>query len=371
MDKFYVDSISWDSEFNLDSDITLYIRHNNAAFRVCYVVEKLTSSPWVLEQHREAYRVLHSDVPDEGKYLEVVERLRRPFDELMTQLAPRRPAESTKNLHTHLYPPWFILEATIAESGHIKPHFKEILSRQEFMCPGQHVMWLQPHLSQLLALKLNTYSSRQVQVLAYTSRFVPSTVSIDDNEYFFKPWIPRRLHQGCYELEAYKKILDASPLLTNARICRLRGLVIDDDVNVLQHYHFDPNSEEGDCSGTRLVGLLLTHIENKGTLEELAAWSTCTNEQRARWSTQICDSVQCLHAAGVVWGDAKPENILIDTEDNICLIDFGGSYTEGWVDEDKEETAEGDLQAVQRIKEQLAEWSKNPVTPIFREKPAM
>jgi hypothetical protein len=47
----------------------------------------------------------------------------------------------------------------------------------------------------------------------------------------------------------------------------------------------------------------------------------------------------------------KPENVLVDKEGNTCLIDFGGSFTLGWVDEDKQETVEGDRQGVQRIYE--------------------
>lgn len=118
--------------------------------------------------------------------------------------------------------------------------------------------------------------------------------------YFFKPWVSGQIH-GCYELQAYRKILAAAeaspPLLSNARICRLHGLIIDKDDDVLQHYHLD--SDEEDFPGTRLVGLLLTYVENKGTLEDLAPWSDCTEEDRLRWSQQIFDSVRSLHAADV------------------------------------------------------------------------
>jgi serine/threonine protein kinase len=46
---------------------------------------------------------------------------------------------------------------------------------------------------------------------------------------------------------------------------------------------------------------------------------------------------------GLVWGDAKPQNILIDTHDDAWLIDFGGSYAEGWVDKDKAGNVRGGL----------------------------
>ncbi|KAK4671740.1 hypothetical protein QC764_0098350 [Podospora pseudoanserina] len=369
MQNFYIKSVVWDLIFNLESDITLDIRHGGAAFRICYHARTLEASPYALEQHRELYRILYEDDPDGGS-LQAVERLRKPFEELMTQMAPNPPTELTGYLHSHLYPPWFILVAKVDESGCVQPYFKAALSRQEFGRPGEYVNndFLQPHLSPLLNSKLNKYSSHHIQVLAQTSQLVPSTVLVDGTVYFFKPWISGRVH-GYHELQSYRKILtdtEASPpLLASARICRLHGLVIDDDDDVLQHYPLD--SDEENYSGTRLVGLLLTCIENRGTLKDLAPWSDdCTNKDRLRWSRQIHHSVECLHNAGVIWGDAKPENVLIDMEGDAWLIDFGGSYTPGWVDEDKRETVEGDQQGVQRIDGWLTRWSRQPVTRIKR-----
>ncbi|KAK4107251.1 hypothetical protein N656DRAFT_785458 [Canariomyces notabilis] len=367
MQEFYIESITWDSTYNLESEITLYVRHNGAAFRICYDPRILAASPSVLDQHHESYRILHKDDRD-GGLPEVAERLRKPFEELMTQMAP--PIESTRYLHSHIYPPWFILEARVAESSsHVQPHFKVALSRQEFIRPGDYVnsKFLQAHLSPLLDSKLNIYSSRQVQVLSQTSRLVPSRVLVDGTMHFFKPWVSGRVH-GYHELKSYKKILadteKSPPLLTDARICRLRGLIIDNDDDVLQHYPLNGNEE--DHAGKRLVGLLLNYIESKGTLNDLAPWSDCTKEERLRWSRQIHHSVTCLHNAGVVWGDAKPDNVLVDMKGDAWLIDFGGSYTRHWVDEDKRETVEGDWQGVQRIDDWLAKWSHQPVTRIKR-----
>lgn len=75
---------------------------------------------------------------------------------------------------------------------------------------------------------------------------------------------------------------------------------------------------------------------------------------RRKWLDQITRSIEGLHACGVVWGDAKPDNVLIDSQDDAYLIDLGGGYTKGWVDQEVANTVEGDLQGLQRVSEFLS-----------------
>lgn len=53
---------------------------------------------------------------------------------------------------------------------------------------------------------------------------------------------------------------------------------------------------------------------------------------RRKWATQIEHTVKELHRQGVVGGDAKPDNIVIDIDDNAWVLDFGGSGTLGWME---------------------------------------
>jgi serine/threonine-protein kinase len=46
-------------------------------------------------------------------------------------------------------------------------------------------------------------------------------------------------------------------------------------------------------------------------------------ERAIRIATEVLDGLDYIHANGVVHRDLKPENIMVDTEDNIKLIDFG------------------------------------------------
>lgn len=98
-----------------------------------------------------------------------------------------------------------------------------------------------------------------------------------------------------------------------------------------------------------ILGQLLQYIDCKGTMD-YELWSgKVTFEMKTKWAAQVKEAVSGLHQAGTVWVDAKTDNILIDMDDNAWLIDFGGGYTEGWVDADKAGTVEGDLQGLENI----------------------
>jgi tRNA A-37 threonylcarbamoyl transferase component Bud32 len=63
--------------------------------------------------------------------------------------------------------------------------------------------------------------------------------------------------------------------------------------------------------------------------------------------------IRLLHAAGIVWDDAEQESILVDEDDLVWLIDFGGGTANGWIDSENAETKEGDLQGLANFKEFL------------------
>jgi serine/threonine protein kinase len=103
-----------------------------------------------------------------------------------------------------------------------------------------------------------------------------------------------------------------------------------------------------------IIGLLREWIDpgvRGGCLKNVCyADSTPAKERREKWAAQIRETVDRLHEMGVVWGDGKPRNVVIDSNDDAWLIDLGGGWTPGWVDE---ELVEGDEQAVRKILEFL------------------
>jgi tRNA A-37 threonylcarbamoyl transferase component Bud32 len=159
---------------------------------------------------------------------------------------------------------------------------------------------------------------------------------------FFKPC--HQEHQIPREIRIMTR-LQKSGLSKTLRVPTLYGLV--------QH------QDEPD----QICGLLLTYIEHRESLAFVDIQDTPLS-LRKKWISQIKEAVKALHSAGIVWGDAKPENILVDHHDDLWLIDFGGSFTPGWVDEDKAETVEGDCQALERIIDYLlGKYEQNGASP--------
>lgn len=81
-----------------------------------------------------------------------------------------------------------------------------------------------------------------------------------------------------------------------------------------------------------------------------------------RWAPQITASLEALHGADVIWGDAKADNVIIDVNGDAWIIDFGAGYTEGWVDKDKASTVEGDLEGLKNIAQFVSPTAKTSIS---------
>ncbi|KAI1461592.1 hypothetical protein F4805DRAFT_238629 [Annulohypoxylon moriforme] len=133
-------------------------------------------------------------------------------------------------------------------------------------------------------------------------------------------------------LQALRKVdVTSSPLI---RVPRLLGYV--------KH-----------AQSEHIIGLLREWIPSsllfiKDRLRDIDV-STIPTEKRRKWAAQIRETVTQLHDNGLVWGDGKIHNVIVDEDDNAWLIDFGGGWTEGWVDKELAGTIEGDEQALGNI----------------------
>ncbi|KAF5538612.1 kinase subdomain-containing protein [Fusarium napiforme] len=134
------------------------------------------------------------------------------------------------------------------------------------------------------------------------------------------------------ELDTYGKI-ERAQLDNKVKVSRLHGLV---------------QNNEG-----VIYGILLTYIDCKRMTLSCAVQPGIEVSLRERWAAQIQEAIGQLHDAGITWGDAKPDNILIDVNQDAWLIDFGGGYTEGWVPKSLAGTMEGDRIALEKILEYI------------------
>lgn len=174
--------------------------------------------------------------------------------------------------------------------------------------------------------KIFLFHDKDEDITGPTQR--PEKVFIDPGEIlFFKPC--HRTHEIPREIETMTR-LQQSGLNKSLRVPIIHGLV--------------QYQEETD----RICGLLLTYVKHDESLAFIDINET-PFDSRKKWISQIRQTIDKLHSMGIVWGDVKPDNILVDDNDDLWFIDFGGSFTYGWVDEDKAETIEGDCQGMERI----------------------
>jgi len=58
-------------------------------------------------------------------------------------------------------------------------------------------------------------------------------------------------------------------------------------------------------------------------LREILSEGRITQERAIRIAVKVLDALEYIHEQGVVHRDLKPENIMVDSSDNVKLIDFG------------------------------------------------
>ncbi|RAH68479.1 uncharacterized protein BO66DRAFT_455133 [Aspergillus aculeatinus CBS 121060] len=116
--------------------------------------------------------------------------------------------------------------------------------------------------------------------------------------------------------------------------------------------------------GTQYAGLLMTYIPSPASLADLMTadiGSEVAIAERQKWYDLIADAVHTLHRNGLVWGDVKAANVVIDgVHRDAWLVDFEGGTTPGWVDDSISGTEAGDLQGLSKIRALLGLESTRP-----------
>lgn len=195
------------------------------------------------------------------------------------------------------------------------------------------------HLSDDICGHWPLFKPREVQLCAKMKlpgppSNTPSKVLLADGSIAF----PKLIRSGdknslMNEISTYERI-QAAGLHETLHIPRLLGLARDDHGQVF--------------------ALLLSYIQCGRKTLLCASKKGTSRRLKQKWALQITNAVEQLHRAGIVWGDVKPDNVLVDHNEDAWLIDFGGGYTEGWVPRELRGSIQGDSKGLEKIIEFLS-----------------
>jgi eukaryotic-like serine/threonine-protein kinase len=77
------------------------------------------------------------------------------------------------------------------------------------------------------------------------------------------------------------------------------------------------------------IYMVMEWVEGRLLRELLAEESKLPQDRAVAIALRVCDALEYIHSHQVVHRDLKPDNIMIDSRDNIKLIDFGLASTAG------------------------------------------
>jgi hypothetical protein len=318
-------------------ELDLHVRHNGRLFFLEYDTKYFVRSPGIratylkyLQEIRDS-EIDWSDPDALGWFL-------KPFEALILKLAPPLSRTKPPTLSQYAFPDFFSCRLHAEDE---KFHPKQLDKWSAWTGPPG--LEVSKHLIQGLQSWTRVYDPSVVTLCYNRAEDVlnkpPNRVRLgnepgeNNRSYFLKSFIEHgTLYQLERELAAFKQIAESN-INPAAHITRLRGVV---------------TSKDG-----RVLGLLLNWIDDPvGSLAY--QYRRRSLQTRLQWAAQIRQTVSELHKNGVVWGDAKLDNVLLDRSSTPWVIDFGGGHTPNWVDRDKAETVEGDLQGLEKIVERLS-----------------
>ena len=268
-----------------------------------------------------------------------------PFKSMFHDLAPlQAPKDPTLHKYYHTEIVFFTLEVN---NGELLP--VELEADDDLHDSVAHLV---PRLTvpkYVGNMKVTWISSNDIRVISESETpppLHPAKVKVGNEIRFFKPVDVVQPSTTKRELKIFAKIEELN-LRERMRVPSLCGLV----------GYADSRNE--------ICGFLLESIESCTPLTE-KLYSHIPASLRNKWSREMKNMVNILHDSGIVWGDAKADNALVDENDDLWMIDFGGSYTDGWVEPRLCETFEGDDQGLQKIVSALKNPDSNTFDPSYR-----
>ncbi|RSM00580.1 hypothetical protein CEP52_009046 [Fusarium oligoseptatum] len=305
---------------NTDSELTVMC--NGKRFVLRMFADNLSESPKLKERYLFFLRVADEFELDGFAVEDFWDWAAEPFLSIFRELPP--PDKARQSTLDDFFNPETFVYTLRAVSDNLVPEKCENLNQESMFGV---------HLPDELCAPWTSFKPSEIQVceekVIGPPNQTPRKVILKDDIVAFLKLVHRGDKQSLKtELDTYNKI-DKARLDSTTRVSRLHGLVRDD-------------------SGA-ILGLLLTYIDCKNLTLSCAVKPEKTTTLRKKWAAQLRDIVTQLHNAGIVWGDAKPDNVLIDVNQDAWIVDFGGGYTEGWVPKTLAGTVEGDTVALEKM----------------------
>ncbi|KAL1303423.1 hypothetical protein AAFC00_006813 [Neodothiora populina] len=176
--------------------------------------------------------------------------------------------------------------------------------------------------------------------------FNPSEVVVLDESDMLVPLHPSRVRVG--DKEHFLKVIDDTQPDATKREIKLMKQIERLGLHMQFHVPQVVGLVRHDGSNTDIMGFMMTDISSPTPLTHMLD-EDVPQRKRDRWATESKRIVDLLHEHDLIFGDCKADNFLVDSNDDLWIIDFGGSYTDGWIDPKLAETEEGDDMAVEKI----------------------
>lgn len=260
--------------------------------------------------------------------------------------ADREPEEST--LYDWYHGPTYFYSLGVA-NGQLEPEIletrKDLEERIEKLVPR---MKMPKYITQMDVPWLNSKDLTVQSEVEVPEPAHPGEVKdAEGNTYFFKPVVkdqPNPVKREISILQKLAKLADDGKV--DIKVPRILGFV------------------SYESSKTEAMGFLLNSISDARPLTKLLDPSV-DESLRKSWKEKSEQYVKQLHENDIIWGDAKADNFIVDGDDELWIIDFGGSYTEGWVDPELQETEEGDDMGLEKVQAALEDPEKNTFDPAI------
>ncbi|CZR64314.1 uncharacterized protein PAC_14212 [Phialocephala subalpina] len=316
-----------------DDNSQLEVRRYGKCFYITMARENFVDSPSITQQYLDYLAAERSDVTDDDTMVEDYNPedfyawALDPCLPLFENLAPTPKQNLKITLHDFLHPEVFCFSLR-AVDGELTPVQSEGI-RHARVPPGFELddSAFSPAWPSFLPTEIEICITNPEDAISAS----PNKVLVDGKTIcFFKRYRSGDTDIALRELENYKRITESN-LDPDVRICRLLGVVKDEE--------------------NLFFGLLLTYVECDFQTLACAAGPDTPTSAKQKWVNQVTGILTQLHKAGIVWGDAKPDNVLIDKNDDAWIIDFGGGHTRGFVEREKAGTIEGDLQGLEKTVE--------------------